>query len=47
MSQEERLDELDERVAALEDDRFVQRVLAWLLVALFCGAFILLMTGVP
>ena len=38
---------LSERVTVLEEDRFIQRVIGWLLVAVFCGGFILLMTGVP
>jgi len=38
---------LAERVTALEDDRFMQRVLGWLVLAVVGAAFVLAMTGVP
>lgn len=38
---------LRERVTALEEDRSVQRVVAWVVVAVVGAVFILLMTGVP
>lgn len=43
----EEVSALTDRVTALEDDRFMQRVIGWLVLAVVGAAFVLAMTGVP